>query len=91
MMFSWVVARLLSSEFSKVAMGRPPEVFVRLVTMTEGQRLQRIGRRARDPVRLRRAIVVLMPAQGQTVPDIAPAGLLAGDVRRVIHDFSGIS
>lgn len=52
-------------------MGRPPEVFVRPVTMTEGRRLQRIGRTARDPVKLRRAIVVLMSAQGQSVPDIA--------------------
>ena len=59
-------------------MGRPAEVFVRPVTLTEGQRLQRIGRTAKDPVRLRRAIVVLMSAQGQSVPDIAPAGLPAG-------------
>ena len=28
-------------------MGRSPEVFVRPVTMTKGQRLQRIGRTAR--------------------------------------------
>jgi hypothetical protein len=46
-------------------MGRSPEVFVRPVTMAEGQRLQRIGRTARDPVKLRRAIVVLMSAQGR--------------------------
>jgi hypothetical protein len=52
-------------------MGRPPEVFVRPVTMGEGRRLQRISRTARDPVKLRRAIVVLMSAQGQSVPDIA--------------------
>ena len=52
-------------------MGRPPEVFVRPVTMTEGRRLQRIGRTATDPVRLRRAIVVLMSAQEQSAPDIA--------------------
>ena len=64
MIFSRVIARLLSSEFSEVAMGRSPEVFVRPVTMTEGQRLQRIGRTPRDPVKLRRAIVVLMSAQG---------------------------
>ncbi|HTT52503.1 MAG TPA: hypothetical protein VMH35_13970 [Streptosporangiaceae bacterium] len=52
-------------------MSRPPEVFVRPVSVAEGQRLQRIGRTARDPVRLRRAIVVLMSAQGQSAPDIA--------------------
>ena len=49
-------------------MGRPPEVFVRRVTLTEGRRFQRIGRTAKDPVRLRRAIVVLMSAQVQSVP-----------------------
>lgn len=41
-------------------MGRPREVFVRPVTMTEGRRLQQIGRTAKDPVKLRRAIVVLI-------------------------------
>jgi transposase len=33
--------------------------------------LQRIGRTAKDPVKLRRAIVLLMSAQGQSAPDIA--------------------
>jgi hypothetical protein len=46
-------------------MGRPPEVFARPVTMAEGRRLQRIGRTAKDPVKLRRAIVVLMSVQGR--------------------------
>jgi hypothetical protein len=45
--------------------------------------LQRIGRTARDPVKLHRAIVVLMSAQGQAVPDIAhlldcPKSMCAG-------------
>jgi hypothetical protein len=35
-------------------MARPPGVFVRPVTMTEGRRLQRIGRTARGAVKLRR-------------------------------------
>jgi DNA-binding CsgD family transcriptional regulator len=52
-------------------MSRPPEVFVRPVSMIEGQRLQRIGGTAKDPVKPRRAIVVLMSAQGQSAPDIA--------------------
>jgi hypothetical protein len=52
-------------------MGRPPEVFVRPVSMTGGLQMQRIGRTARDPVKLRRMIVVLMSAQGQSVPGIA--------------------
>ncbi|GAB3967649.1 IS630 family transposase [Actinoallomurus acanthiterrae] len=70
-------------------MGRPPEVFVRPVTMTEGQRLQRIGRTSKDPVKLRRAIVVLMSAQGQSVPDIAHLLDCSPEyVRGVIHDFN---
>ena len=44
-------------------MGRRPSVFVRSVTADEGRRLQRISRTAKDPVKLRRAIVVLMSAR----------------------------
>ena len=70
-------------------MARPPEVFVRPVTMTEGRRLQRIGRTASDPVKLRRAIVVLMSAQGQPVPDIAHLLDCSQEyVRGVIHAFN---
>lgn len=59
--------------------------------MTEGQRLQRIGRVSRDPVKLRRAIVVLMSAQGQSVPDIAHLLDCSPEyVRGVIHDFNDI-
>jgi transposase len=72
-------------------MGRPPEVFVRPVTMTEGRRLQQIGRTARDPVKLRRAIVVLMSAQGLGVPDIAHLLDCSQEyVRGVIHAFNDI-
>ena len=70
-------------------MGRPPEVFVRPVTMAEGRRLQRIGRTAKDPVKLRRAIVVLMSAQGQAAPDIAHLLDCSPEyVRGVIHAFN---
>jgi transposase len=66
-------------------------MFVRPVSMTEGQRLQRIGRTARDQVRLRRAIVVLMSAQGQSVPDIAHLPDCSPEyVRGVIHAFNDI-
>src|SRR5262249_51306739 len=72
-------------------MARPPEVFVRPVTMTEGRRLQRIGRTAKDAVRLRRAIVVLMSAQGQDAPDIAQLLDCSPEyVRGVIHAFNGL-
>jgi hypothetical protein len=40
--------------------GRRPEVFVRALSMAEGQRLQKITRTAKNPVKLRREIVVLM-------------------------------
>jgi transposase len=70
-------------------MARPAEVFVRPVSMTEGRRLQRIGRTATDPVKLRRAIVVLMSAQGQSAPDIAHLlDCSAEYVRGVIHAFN---
>jgi transposase len=68
---------------------RHPEVFVRDLAMAEGQKLQRITRTAKDPVKLRRAIVVLMSGQGQSVGDIV--GLLRVDegyVRDVIHAFN---
>jgi transposase len=72
-------------------MGRRPEVFVRPLSMAEGQRLQRIGRTAKDPVRLRRAIVVLMSAQGQSVPDIVHLLDCSPEYARgVIHDFNDI-
>ncbi|MGW3747363.1 IS630 family transposase, partial [Streptomyces sp. NPDC005146] len=57
--------------------------------MEEGRRLQRISRTAKDPVRLRRAIVVKMSAQGQSVPDITSLLQVSGDyVRDVIHAFN---
>jgi transposase len=72
-------------------MSRPPGVFVRPVSMAEGQRLQRIGRTAKDPVKLRRAIVVLMSAQGQSAPDIAHLLDCSQEyVRGVIHEFNDI-
>ncbi len=54
-----------------------------------GQRLQRITRTAKDPVKLRRAIVVLMSAQGQPAPDIAHLLKSSEEyVRDVIHAFN---
>ena len=70
-------------------MGRRPSVFVRPVSMEEGRKLQRISRTAKDPVKLRRAIVVLMSAQGQTVKDITVLMQVSEDyVRDVIHAFN---
>ncbi|MFJ8028681.1 helix-turn-helix domain-containing protein [Streptomyces sp. NPDC096311] len=70
-------------------MGRRPSVFVRQVTIEEGRKLQRISRTAKDPVKLRRAIVVPMSAQGQTVNDITRLMQVGGDyVRDVVHAFN---
>ncbi|MGW6404936.1 helix-turn-helix domain-containing protein [Streptomyces sp. NPDC055134] len=55
----------------------------------EGRRPQRISRTAKDPVKLRRALVVLMSAQGQTVKDITTLMQVGEDyVREVIHAFN---
>jgi hypothetical protein len=40
-------------------------VFVRPLSMDEGRKLQKITRSAKNPVRLRRAMVVMMSGQGQ--------------------------
>ncbi|WP_373431579.1 transposase [Streptomyces sp. B3I7] len=57
--------------------------------MEEGRRLQRISRTAKDAVRLRRAIVVMMSAQGQSVPDITSLMQVSADcVRDVIRAFN---
>jgi hypothetical protein len=53
-----------------VVVARRPEVFVRTLSMEEGRMLARVTRTAKDPVRLRRAIVVMMSGQGQAVRDI---------------------
>ncbi|GAB3205411.1 hypothetical protein [Nocardia tengchongensis] len=45
-------------------MARKPGVFVRPVTPEEGRKLQQITRTSKQPVRVRRAIVVLTSAQG---------------------------
>ncbi|MFF4825684.1 transposase [Streptomyces sp. NPDC001312] len=57
--------------------------------MEEGRRLQGISRTAKDPVRLRRAIVVMMSAQGQAVRDIVSLMQVSEDyVLDVIHAFN---
>ena len=57
--------------------------------MAEGRRLQKIGRTAKDPIKLRRAIVVLMSAQGQSVQDITSLMPVSDDyVRNVLQAFN---
>ncbi len=70
-------------------MARRPSVFVRTLTMEEGRRLQKISRTAKDPINLRRAIVVLVSAQGQSVRDTTSLMQISDDyVRNVIHAFN---
>ncbi|MER7211699.1 helix-turn-helix domain-containing protein [Streptosporangium sp. NPDC000239] len=70
-------------------MARKPEVFVRALTMEEGRRLQRSTHSAKDPVKLRRAIVVLMSAQGQSASAIKALMQVSDDyVRQVVHTFN---
>jgi transposase len=73
----------------EVVVARPPEVFVRPLSMEEGRKLAKITRTAKNPVKLRRAIVVLMSAQGQAAPDITSLMQVSDDyVREVIHAFN---
>src|SRR3954451_17816315 len=57
--------------------------------MDEGGKLARITRTSKDPVRMRRAIVVMMSGQRQTVRDITSLLQVSEDyVRDVIHAFN---
>ncbi|MET8799869.1 helix-turn-helix domain-containing protein [Nocardia sp. NPDC004568] len=72
-----------------VSMARKPEVFVREVTPDEGRRLQKITKTSKQPIRTRRAIVVMASAQHQPVPAIARLMQVSqAYVRQVIHDFN---
>lgn len=83
------VSRLSPGPGLEVVVGRRPSVFVRPVSVEEGLRLQRISRSSKDPIRLRRAIVVLMSARGQTVKDITSLMQVGEDyVRDGIHAFN---
>ncbi|MFD7656627.1 helix-turn-helix domain-containing protein [Actinosynnema sp. NPDC059797] len=64
-------------------------MFVRPLSMEEGRKLQRVTRIAKDPVRLRRAIAVLMSGQGRAVRDITSLMQVSENyVRDVIHAFN---
>ncbi|MFF0493939.1 IS630 family transposase [Nocardia sp. NPDC004068] len=70
-------------------MARKPDVFVRAVTSEEGRKLAQVARRSKQPVRMRRAIVVMASAQRQPVPMIARLMQVSESyVRQVIHDFN---
>lgn len=70
-------------------MARKPEVFVRAVTPEEGRRLQKITRTSKQPVRMRRTIVVMASAQRQPVLAIARLMQISeAYARQVIHEFN---
>ena len=70
-------------------MARRPDVFVRSLSMEEGRKLARISRTAKDPVKVRRAIVVLLSGQGRDVRGITALMQVSPDyVRDVIHAFN---
>src|SRR4051795_2440758 len=76
-------------ECGRWMLARKPSVFVRSLSMDEGRKLQRITRTSKDPVRMRRAIVVMMSGQGQTVRDITSLLQVSeDDMRDVIHAFN---
>jgi transposase len=70
-------------------MARRPGVFVRELSVEEGARLQRVARRSKDRVRLRRAAIVLASAAHRPAGDIAEVFAASENyVRQVIHDFN---
>ena len=72
-----------------VLVARKPGVFVRLVTPEEGWRLQKIAKTSKQPIRMRRAIVVMASAQRQPVGLICRLMQVSENyARQVIHDFN---
>jgi transposase len=68
---------------------RPPEVFVRELSLEEGARLKSISKRAKYQSKRQRAMILLASATGMSAPQIAE--LMRTDeshVRKVIHVFN---
>jgi len=68
---------------------RPPEVFVRELSLEEGARLKSISKRAKYQSKRQRAAILLASAAGMPAPQIAAA--VRSDeshVRKVIHAFN---
>jgi len=64
-------------------------IYVCEITDREGQRLQKLVRRSKDPVEMRRAAVVLQSAQGSKVPEIARSHFYSEKhVRTIIKRFN---
>ncbi|MET0835780.1 MAG: IS630 family transposase [Thermoleophilaceae bacterium] len=68
---------------------RPPEVFVRELSLEEGNRLKRLSRTAKLAAKRERALICWASATGQSVPVIARlVGSDESHVRKVIHAFN---
>lgn len=68
---------------------RPPEVFVRPLSPSEGQRLKRISQTAKHRSKRVRALILLASATEMTAPQIADLYFSdASHVRKVIHEFN---
>jgi transposase len=68
---------------------RPPEVFVRELSLEEGARLKQVSKRAKYQAKRQRAMIVLASATLMSAPEIAR--LMRTDeshVRKVIHAFN---
>jgi len=68
---------------------RPPEVFVRELSLEEGVRLKQISKRAKYQSKRQRAMILLASSTGMGAPQIAAA--VRSDeshVRKVIHAFN---
>lgn len=68
---------------------RPPEVFVRELSIEEGQRLKLISKRAKHQSKRQRAMILLASSTGMAAPQIA--AVVRSDeshVRKVIHAFN---
>ncbi len=68
---------------------RPPEVFVRELSIEEGQELKRISKRAKYQSKRQRAMIVLASSTGMPATQIA--AVVRSDeshVRKVIHAFN---
>jgi len=72
----------------EVAM-RPPEVFVRELSLEEGMRLKSISRKAKYQSKRQRAVILLASSTGMSAPQIAAmARTDESHVRKVIHAFN---
>jgi len=64
-------------------------VYVRKITLQEGQKLQNIIRRSGDATQLRRAQIIFASAQGTEVPEIAKIYFCSEEhIRNVIKRFN---